>query len=512
MYSHDLLDSATYGVMILIGVILVFMIVIAPLLTYRYLHLKTVPGPRWAPFTRLWLLRTLASEDSANIYKKVNQKYGPLARIGPNHVIVSEPEAIRNILGTHSAYTRGPWYNSLRLDPLNANLITERDESKHQKLRRRMAGGYSGKGIDSIEPIVEERIKEWINYIKNHVVSEDEGTVKFDMAPSVQYLTTDVISHLCFGHPFGFVKKHGDVHGFLNTLETRLPIIENLSVITELGHVLTLIAKIPFLNRMLLPQPTDTDGIGKIVGISKSVVDKRFAPNAKERNDILGSFIKNGIPREQIQSEITIALFAGSDTTASGLRGTLLHILSNPLVYWKLKKEIKDAEKEGRISNPILDSEAQKLPYLQACIKEGLRIFPPITALRERVVPEGGDTLLGHYLPGGTNVGINMAQSLLDPVFGADADVYRPERWLDQDPFRLEAMEKVHELVFGHGNTRCLGIRLAKMTLNKVLVTLLRDLNLTIASPIKPWNSRCHGIFFQRDFWLRITKGSDIES
>lgn len=151
------------------------------------------------------------------------------------------------------------------------------------------------------------------------------------MARSMQYLTTDVISHLCFGEPFGFVKTHGDVYGFIATLESRLPFIENFSVIVELNRVLSAICSVPFLKTRLLPQPTDEDGLGKIVGvclrhpspksllssssdndlvwqISRKVVDKRFEPNAVPRNDILGSFLKNKIPREQAESEITISL------------------------------------------------------------------------------------------------------------------------------------------------------------------------------------------------------------
>ena len=94
------------------------------------------------------------------------------------------------------------------------------------------------------------------------------------MARSMQYLTTDVISHLCFGKPFGFVKTHGDVYGFIATLESRLPFIENFSVIVELNRVLSAICSIPFLKNRLLPQPTDEDGLGKIVGVCTRIQDK----------------------------------------------------------------------------------------------------------------------------------------------------------------------------------------------------------------------------------------------
>ena len=144
--------------------------------------------------------------------------------------------------------------------------------------------------------------------------------------------------------------------------------------------------------------------------------------------------------------------------------------MTNHLVYERLKREINFTSAQGLISSPIQNAEAVQLPFLQACIKEGLRIFPPITSLRERVVPPEGDTILGHHIPGGTNIGINMSSSLLSTVFGSDPDVFRPERWLTQEPAILAQMERVHELVFGYGATRCLGIRIAMITLNKVLV------------------------------------------
>lgn len=91
--------------------------------------------------------------------------------------------------------------------------------------------------------------------------------------------------------------------------------------------------------------------------------------------------------------------------------------------------------------------------------------------LRERVVPSGGDMLNGHFVPGGVNVGINMTGSLLDQVFGPDPDVYRPERWLlSEESSHLTQMERVYELVFGYGATKCMGIPLAAMTMNKGLV------------------------------------------
>jgi cytochrome P450 len=99
----------------------------------------------------------------------------------------------------------------------------------------------------------------------------------------------------------------------------------------------------------------------------------------------------------------------GSDTTAGAIRTTMLYIVTSPHVYTTLQAEIDATVADGRISSPVVrDAEARTLPYLQAVIKEGLRIFPPATELASKVVPPDGDTINGVFVPGGTKIGQNL--------------------------------------------------------------------------------------------------------
>ena len=70
----------------------------------------------------------------------------------------------------------------------------------------------------------------------------------------------------------------------------------------------------------------------------------------------------------------------------------------------KLREELDRAAKEGTISDPINFKQAQDLPYLQAVIKEGLRIHPATGFTMPRIVPEGGKEIMGRYFPGGVSV------------------------------------------------------------------------------------------------------------
>lgn len=60
-----------------------------------------------------------------------------------------------------------------------------------------------------------------------------------------------------------------------------------------------------------------------------------------------------------------LLIAAGADTVATVIRGAFLYIMSTPHVYRKLKGEIADGIRHGRISSPITNAEAKELPYLQ---------------------------------------------------------------------------------------------------------------------------------------------------
>ena len=71
--------------------------------------------------------------------------------------------------------------------------------------------------------------------------------------------------------------------------------------------------------------------------------------------------------RNECETEVLFQIIAGSDTTATAIRSTLLHILTAPRVYNALKSEIFAAIRAGQISDPITNEEAKTLPYLQVC-------------------------------------------------------------------------------------------------------------------------------------------------
>jgi cytochrome P450 len=146
-------------------------------------------------------------------------------------------------------------------------------------------------------------------------------------------------------------------------------------------------------------------------------------------------------------------------------------LLTNPIAYSKLRKEVADGIANGKISSPIKDSEARQLPYLQAVIKEAMRLMPPASGAFFKTVPPEGDTIDGKFIPGGTQIGSSpLGIHCSKKIFGPDADLFRPERWIEASPERFAHMTSTVDLIFHYGKYQCLGKSVALMEFNKIFV------------------------------------------
>lgn len=91
---------------------------------------------------------------------------------------------------------------------------------------------------------------------------------------------------------------------------------------------------------------------------------------------------------------------AGSETTATALACITYHLLKNPDVGCRLRTEICEAFKSY---DEINGASTVSLPYLNAVILEGMRVYPPLPFPLPRVVPQGGDIVDGYFIPEGVS-------------------------------------------------------------------------------------------------------------
>ncbi|PFH61477.1 hypothetical protein XA68_17308 [Ophiocordyceps unilateralis] len=459
----------------------------------QYWRLRHVPGPRTAAFSKWWLLRAVAGGRTHLDLYEACQKYGSVTRVGPKDLVTSDPELMRRMLHVRTTYKRSDWYDGMRLDPSKDNVLSQRDDELHSKLRFKMAAGYSGKEVDNLEAKIDRNVLALIRLLDSKYVAANQP---FDFGRKAQYFTLDVISDLAFGKPFGDLDSDSDVHKYISTMETNMP---NIILTSSLPWLLSLLAS-PLL-RWMLPSERDVIGVGRTMAIAKQVAAERFGPDKKVQRDMLGSFVARGLTQSEAESEILMQILAGSDTTATAIRATMLYIMSSPRVVNKLRAEMETAQLTWPV---ITDVEARNMAYLQAVIKEGLRMFPPVAGLMAKEVPKGGDTFKGVFFPEGTRIGYcAWGVARWPETWGPDAHEFRPERWIEASPERLREMDATVELVFGYGRWQCLGRNVALMELNKVFVELLRRFDLCLVNPARPWVSSNFGIFMQSEFWIK---------
>jgi cytochrome P450 len=397
---------------------------------------------------------------------------GPLVRIGPDWVVTSDPAEIRRIWSLHSGYSRSPWYRGLRFDPGKDTIITATDNKEHGRVRAHLLPGYQGRGLEDPEPVVDAQLAKFISLIEQKYTSSPTAFRPLDMSNAMQFLTQDIISAIEFGAPFGYLDADADMYGIIAIFEALLGSVMVMALFPWLVKLLAL----PIV-RPLLPKSTDPRGPGRLLGLVKDHVDARYDGGASgqgkvRRKDVLQSFVESGLSRDEVESEALIHMVGGTDTTALALRNAVFFVASNAVAYRKLQSEIDVVVEESSLSpsDIVPCARARVKPYLQAVIKEALRMWPPVMGLMARS-SERDDTICGLQVPARTHVAWSALAVMKDrAIFGADADVFAPERWLTAEPEQLKAMEGVQGLVFA-GGTRweCLGKRLAQIELEKTL-------------------------------------------
>lgn len=135
------------------------------------------------------------------------------------------------------------------------------------------------------------------------------------------------------------------------------------------------------------------------------------------------------------------------------MRSIVYQILKHPAVHRKLLDELDEADHAGHLSRPnVRYAEVIKLPYFVACCKEGMRLHPSISFPLPRHIPAGGKEIAGKFIPQGYRVGMSAATLHYDTgIFGSDAHVFNPERWLG------DATMDRYMFQFGFGSRSCIG-------------------------------------------------------
>jgi cytochrome P450 len=317
-----------------------------------------------------------------------------------------------------------------------------------------------GRDIHTLEPDVDARVSELLDLMRTCTAKP------VDFAHLARYFVLDVLSTVAFGRPFGFMAANDDLWGYNQASNDYLLI---LGLIANHRPIRWLLSR-DWIQKLVAPKTTDTSGLGPALAFAHQAVAERFGPDAKVRKDLLGSFVQKGLPQVQCEVEAFLQIMAGSDSSTTILRTTIFLLAGNPRVYARLRADVDAIANLLPPSTIVPHLEAIQLPYLKATIWECLRLFPPLFGLKAKTAPPEGDEFDGVFYPGGTEVAIcDDAIFRRKDVFGDDADIFRPERFLQGDDAAVAKRWRTVDVVFGSGRFQCLGKHMAMMELHKAI-------------------------------------------
>ncbi|KAL5499093.1 hypothetical protein ACEPAH_1611 [Sanghuangporus vaninii] len=520
MFTETLLNCNffwVYGATALVAIALVVQFVIY-LTDSHCIRGNGISGPLLAKFSDAWLGWVAAHGHRSEVVNDLHKKYGSFVRLAPNHVSICEPDAIPIIYGHGNGTIKSDFYDLFF--QFRHNVFSTQSRAEHARKRKVISHVFSQKSVLGFEPYIRQHVSELLEQWdklceggRKGISGNDGeggwegrlGRAWFNCKPWFSYWAFDVIGDLAFGAPFGMVRNGRDAapvavdqkvamaeYGkgeYVNDAESVCAVREvpAVKVLDDRSEYAPSLGVLPPWFRPLIRQlpwfARQKDALRDFVGVAVAAVAKRLA-FPTDRPDILSKLQQGkdeeGRPmgKEELTAEAFAQLIAGSDTIANSACATTYYVAANSRVQAKLQKELDEALGADVSDNPVTTyAQVKNLPYLEAVINEAMRIHSTAGLGLPRVVPDGGLTVCGKTFPKGTVLSVPMYSVHRDPeVWGADADVFRPERWFEDDLSKLQ--KSFHP--FSFGPRACVGRNLAMTELLIIMSSIFRRFDIVL--------------------------------
>ncbi|KAI8322150.1 cytochrome P450 [Martensiomyces pterosporus] len=432
--------------------------------------LRNVPGPFLARLTnkRAELIGILGGQ--ARKAREEYELYGDVYVYQPNAVSISNPTDIRIVLGSH-AFQKTVFYHSVNV--LNEKTTFSACDPQLASMKRRQIGPYfNSTYLARAEPTI---MKQGIHTIKEKwdrlLDRSTSGVAEVNFHKDFLLATFDTIGALAFGRDFGALKN--DDSTIVKWMSATLTYFGTHSISPLLNIFPFSLLVWPwerYYNRLIAHS-------GKCIADRRELLERlgKGATDSEKPADLLQGLIEAEDPESkakmtpvQVQAESILMLTAGSETSSNTLSTTLHLLMLYPIHYKRAVEEVRSVFGKD---HTITYSEAKsKLPFIEACIYESMRVAPVTGGQWPRLAPKGGITLSsGHFIPAGTEINVNLSGANLNKDCWAEPYLFSPTRFVDDE----KAKRNVY--AFSYGVRVCPGRHLAWMEMLTILANILKD-------------------------------------
>ncbi|CZR68563.1 related to cytochrome P450 monooxygenase [Phialocephala subalpina] len=450
------------------------MYVVGNVIYNLFLHpLRNFPGPLLYRASRIPYCVGVIGGTLAFEMLDLHNKYGPVVRVAPDELAFSDSSAWKEIMGHKTGgQEMGKWTPFSRVMDNMSSDIVNADREEHSRLRRQLSHGFSDKSMRQQEPMITQYIDLLIQRLRENC----EGDKALNVAAWYNYTTFDIIGDLAFGEPFGCLEG-SDYH----------PWVKMIFEAARMGTVVQSLGHYPLLKKTLLNMvPVSLmSGYHEMMKYTREKLLARMELG-EERPDLIEGLLKKSEEWDmnlgKLVANANILVIAGSETTATLLSGVTYFLLKHPEVLSKLTHEVRSAfTTEGEINI----SAVSQLTYMSACLEETLRLYPPVAIGIPRVVPQGGGTISGHFVPENTLVAIHQWAMYHNEAHFTDPFGFHPERFLGDERFSNDDRDALQPFHVGPRN--CLGKNLAYTEMRLILARVIFNFDMRLADESQGW-------------------------
>ncbi|KAJ4317379.1 hypothetical protein N0V94_004982 [Neodidymelliopsis sp. IMI 364377] len=450
------------------------------LLYNLYFHpLAKFPGPPLAPLSIYWKAYVECVQNRSFCHELValHARYGDVVRVGPNELHFANPNAYNDIYNNKNRWDKeARLYKSFNEDRSSFGFLTYHEAKNRKDVLNR---SFSQAAIESAEKLVTDETHALCAAFDRQAKAARPADLYF----AFRCMSMDIITTFCFGKPIHAV----DAPDFRAPIVVAMDASMDVFIRFKYSDLYkNMILKCPpKLSRILSPPTAGLVDLQEllreqIAGLTSDPEQLKLLPhNMTIYHRLLDpeAYRDKTVPSaDSLYEEAQALMFGGGDTVGNTLMLGTYHLLRQPETLAKLKKEILDVW-------PTLSSEPklkdlETLPYLNAVIKESLRLSSGVTSGLLRVVPPTGATIAGVAVPPGTIVATGSTFVHYNASLFPSPQSFTPERW-------LENKELDNWLVaFSKGPRMCLGINLAWAELRLAFAHTLRKFDMQFAEPV----------------------------
>ena len=370
--------------------------------------------------------------------------------------------------------------------------ILSANDADHARYRRLLSHAFSERALRQQEHLVQSYIDLLVDKLRKRASSPDTAVV--DLVQWLNFTTFDIIGDLSLGESFHCLQE-GAYHGWVSILFTQFKtaaLLVSLRLL-GLGKPLRMIIPKSMLKKRAEHAEIANERIHRRLDQGKSADNQRndFMTYVLRHND------ERGMSGLEIETTMRILVLAGSETTATALSGIMTNLLRNPDTMSKLVDEIRNSV---TYVSEISAERVSTLPFLGAVIEEGLRLCPPVALGMPRLVPAGGTTISGHWIPGGTYVSASGFASNHSSInFPESPSTFDPSRWLSPSSTLSSSSSPSSAFnPFSLGPRNCLGRNLAYMEMRLVLAHLLWAFDFEAEGHVSGWEEQKTWILWEK--------------